>query len=117
MPLTVGATTCSSLKQKTGRSPPHKPNPKVALKLLKYNRIPQFTPAAGRQIAGQLDRAVAQSHESAHRVPKRLEEAPHLAVAPFLQHHSVPAVAAFALPVLDNPLKARRLPVELDAGK
>ena len=47
--------------------------------------------------ARQLDRAVAQPRETAHRVADGLEQAPHLAVSAFLQHHPVPAVDALAL--------------------
>src|SRR6476646_10430900 len=106
MPAIAGSTTFSRRKQKMGRSPSLNENKTEneteasALKLLKYNWIPQFTPAPRREIGGQLERSVAQPHEPAHRVAERLEEAAHLAVATLLQHDPIPAATAFALAVV-----------------
>src|SRR5688572_6132420 len=90
MPVTTGSTTFSRLKQKIGPKP-------ISLKLLKYNRIFQFTPASRREIGRQLQGPVTHAHEAADGMSHRLEKAPHLPVTPFLQHHPVPMVAALAL--------------------
>src|SRR3954468_10822934 len=128
MPAIAGSTTFSRRKQKMGRSPSltetkTKPQRSAnqtktrALKPLKYSRITQLVPAPRREVRGQADRSVAQSHQPAHRMAERLEEAAHLAVAALLQYHSIPAVAAFALAVVLDALEPSRLAVELDACK
>src|SRR3989442_6586007 len=66
----------------------------VPLKLLKFNRIWHLAPLSRRQIARQLDRAVANADQAAHARADRLEEAPHLAFAPLAQHDPVPAIRA-----------------------
>jgi hypothetical protein len=86
-----------------------------ALKLLKYNRIPQFNPASGRKIGGQLERSVAHANESADGVPERLEQAPNLAISPLFQDHAIPPVRPFALAIAPHALEPRGDPVERDA--
>src|SRR5262245_41752228 len=117
MPATAGSTTFSRRKQKMGFRPSRTQTKLDALKPLKYSRISQFTPAPGRQIRRQIDRPVSQPHQPAHRMAQGLEEAPDFAVAAFLQHHPIPAVAALAFAVVFDALEPRRLAVDLDAGK
>src|SRR6185295_6783661 len=105
MPAIAGSTTFSRRKQKMGRSPSLTETKTTALKPLKYSRISQLMPASRREVGGQADRSVAQSHEPAHRMAERLEETANL------------AVAAFALAVVFDALEPSRLTVELDARK
>src|SRR5690606_11323787 len=105
-------------------SPPFATPPK----LLKFNSFlwaeqlldtpgGHFAPAARRQVPRQREGAIAQAHEPAHPSPDRLEEPPHLAVAPFAQAHPVPAVGPFpaALDGVDA-LEGGPAIGELDAG-
>src|SRR5688572_3978858 len=108
MPVTTGSTTFSRLKQKIGPKP-------ISLKLLKYNRIFQFTPAARRKIGRQLERPVTHAYQAAHGMPDRLKKAAHFAVAAFLEHHPVPVVASLPLALQAHPVKAGRGPVQRHA--
>jgi len=75
-------------------------------KLLKFNRflLPeqygnalrrQLSPAARIEVRRQLHRSVADPDQAAHLGAHGLEKAPHFAVAPFAQHHAIPAIGAF----------------------
>src|SRR5207244_10911625 len=66
----------------------------VPLKLWKFNRIWHLAPLSRRQIARQLDRAVAYADQTADSGADRLEQAPHFAFATLSQHHPVPAICA-----------------------
>src|SRR3989442_3733450 len=66
----------------------------VPLKLWKFNRIWHLAPLSRRQIARQLDRAVADADQTADSAADRLEQAPHFAFATLSQHHPVPAIGA-----------------------
>jgi hypothetical protein len=48
---------------------------------------------------------------------ERFEEAPHLAISPFPQDHSIPPVAAFAFAVGLDALEPSRLAIDLDTFK
>src|SRR3989442_14896672 len=66
----------------------------VPLKLWKFNRIWHLAPLSRRQIARQLDWAVAYADQTADSGADRLEQAPHFAFATLSQHHPVPAIGA-----------------------
>src|SRR3954464_6817765 len=71
-------------------------------KLLKYNRICQFTPVSRRQIRRQLDGPVAYADEAVDLGADGFEKPPHLAVAAFFQDHPIPAVAAGCFSLLTD---------------
>src|SRR2546430_15061404 len=66
----------------------------VPLKLLKFTGIWPLAPLPRRQIARQLDRAVAYADQTADSGADRLEQAPHFAFAALAQHDPVPAIRA-----------------------
>ena len=63
------------------------------------------------------DRAVARADQAADREAERLEQAPHLAVAAFLQHDVIPVVALPSPPPSSTFSHLRRTVLELDAGR
>src|SRR5205814_741611 len=91
----------------------------VPLKRWKFNRIWHLAPLPRRQIARQLDRAVADADQTADPGADRLEQAPHFAFATLSEHHPVPAVgAARGAPVRRcNALKRSAPIIELDASR
>src|SRR5438132_770858 len=82
-PATAGSITASSAAMDASlRAPQTKNGPKpifdaVPLKLWKFNRIWHLAPLSRRQIARQLDRAVADADQTADSGADRLEQAPH----------------------------------------
>ena len=76
-----------------------------ALKLLKYNRIPQLNPASGREIGGQLERSVAHAHQATDGVSDGLEQASHLAISALFQDYAIPAVGTLALAIAAHALE------------
>src|SRR5438270_499021 len=97
-PASAGSITASRAAMDASlRVPQTKNGPKpifdaVPLKFLKFNRIWQLAPLSRRQIARQLDRAVANADQTADAGADRLEQAPHFAFAPLPEHHPVPAI-------------------------
>src|SRR6267143_7012823 len=73
----------------------------------------ELAPLASAQMRWQEDWPEAHAHQPAHGDSERLEHAPHLAVAPFAQHHLVPAVRS-AAPARRDAVEPGRAVVEND---
>src|SRR5437660_12491977 len=108
----------------SSRAPQTKNGPKpifdaIPLKLLKFNRIWQLAPLSRRQIARQLDRAVANADQTADAGADRLEQAPNFAFAALLEHHPVPAIGARCGALVRRRNARKRSPpiVKMDASR
>ena len=82
---------------------------------MNYNRISKLAPLSWRKIARQLDGSVAHALQPAHTGTDRLENAPHLAVAPFPQGDPVPAVGAVAGSFQRDALERSGSVIQMDA--
>src|SRR3954470_17938775 len=117
MPDTTGSTIASSAAITRSLCAANKKWAEAHLsqrnsKLLKFNRNSlagqpphrcrwELAPASWIEIARQLDRPAAPAQQPAHARADGLEHAPHLAVAPLLQGHAIPAIGALASLELD----------------